>query len=365
MSSGRREETSIYTRIEKPLVTPYIPGTGALEFGYYKTSNAYVSDSLYDADFRYEYYNIDGWLGYSLDSRRSMYANREIKVHSFVALRAFNQHFFKQPFKNQINFDYRFTNAIGVLGSLNIFKQSFYKTSFIYGFGRNEDVPEGFTISLTGGAVKRQQQLRPYSGIDIGLTNFRKQGFYSNYTLRLGGFFFRQRFEDVAVLFNIDHFTRLKKINTKWYQRTFISTGITSEINPVFNSPLFLNSQYGLPYFNPNNINSDLRTTVKVESVYYNTKKILGFRLAPFVFTDFSLLKPIKQNLGKSDLFTAIGGGLRTRNENLVFGTIELKGYYFPRTNGDMKGWKVELNTNIRFKYISSFIKRPDVVIAN
>ena len=364
-SSGRREENNFFTRIEKPLVTPYIPGTGALEFGYYKTSNAYVSDSLYKSDFRYEYYNLDGWVGYSLDSRKKMYANKEIKVHSFVALRAFNQHYFKLPVKTLTTFDYRFTNATGVLGSINIFRQLFYKTNFIYGFGRNEDVPEGFSIALTGGAVKRQQQLRPYTGIDIGLSNFKKQGFYSNYTLRFGGFFYRKRFEDVSLLMNVEHFTRLKKINSKWYQRTFISTGLASEINPVYNSPLFINSVYGLPYFNPENINSDLRTTIKLESVYYNTTKILGFRLAPFVFSDLTMLKPTKQNLSRSDLFTAIGGGIRTRNENMVGGTIELKGYYFPRTNGDMRSWKIELNTNIRFKYNSTFIKRPDVVIAN
>lgn len=364
-SSGRREETGFFTRIEKPLVTPYIPATGALELGYYKTSNAYVSDSLYKADFRYEYYNADGWLGYSLDSKRSIYANKEIKVHSFVALRAFDQHFFKRPEKTKTVFDYRFANTKGILGSLNIFKQSFYKTNFIYGFGRNEDVPEGFSAAVTGGVVKKDQQMRPYSGIDLGLTNFRKKGFYSNYTLRFGGFFYRSRFEDVALLFNIDHFTRLKRINSKWYQRTFISTGFASEINPVFSQPLFINSVYALPYFNPENINSDMRTTIKLESVYYNTTKILGFRLAPFVFTDLSLVKPIKQDLNKADLYSAVGGGLRTRNENLVFGTIELKGYYFPRTNENMKSWKVELNTNIRFKYISSFIKRPDMVIAN
>ncbi|MEI8060261.1 MAG: hypothetical protein WCG67_08890 [Ferruginibacter sp.] len=293
-SSGRREETNFFTRIEKPLVTPFVATTGALELGYYKTSNAYVSDSLYQSDFRYDYYNIDGWLGYSLDSRRNMYANKEIKIHSFVALRAFDQHYYSRPIKTQTIFDYRFANTAGFLGSLNIFKQSFYKTNFIYGFGRNEDVPEGFSIALTGGAVKKEEQLKPYSGLDFGLTKFRKNGLFSSYTLRLGGFFYRSRFEDVAVLFNIDHFTRLKKINSKWYQRSFFSTGFASEINPVFSQPLFLNSSYALPYFNPNNINSDMRTTVKLESVYYNTTKYFGFRLAPFVFTDFSLVKPIK-----------------------------------------------------------------------
>ena len=174
-----------------------------------------------------------------------------------------------------------------------------------------------------------------------------------------------KEYKVLNLLFNIDHFTKLRKLNQQWFHRFFISTGITTQINPVFNSPLFLNSIYGLPYFNPENINADFRSTIKMESVFYNLKKILGFRFAPFIFSDVSLLKPVKENFNKSDLFTGIGGGVRTRNENLVFGTIELKGYYFPRTNGDMRGWKVEINTNIRFKYNSTFIKRPDFVVAN
>lgn len=364
-SSGKKEETHIFTRLEKPLVTPFIPSTGGLEAGYFRTSNDYISDSLYKSDFRYEYYNIDGWFGYSLNAKRAVYANKEIRVHKFVALRGFRQEYFKLPTKYKTVFDYRFTDFTGTLASVNIFKQVFYKTNFIYGFGRNEDVPEGFSAALTGGFVNTEKARRPYVGVDFSLANFKNQGFYSNYTLRLGGFFYRSRFEDAALLFNVEHFTRLKKINSKWYHRTFINTGFTSEINPVFNAPLFLNSAYGLPYFNPENIMADLRTTVKLESVYYNTKKILGFRFAPFVFTDFTMLKPIKQHLDKSDLFSAFGGGVRTRNENMVFGTVELKGYYFPRTNGDMRSWKVELNTNIRFKYNSTFIKRPDFVIAN
>jgi hypothetical protein len=372
-SSGRREVTTLYTRFEKPLVTPYIPSTGAIEAYFNQTNNQYISDSLYKTDFRYGYYNIDGWLGYSLDSKRSIYANKEIRVHKFVAIRSFNLHFLNSPSKSKDTFDYRFTNSTGILASINVFKQSFYKTNFIYGFGRNEDVPEGFSAVFTGGYVVqksagffiKQNIKRPYAGLDFNLANFKKRGFHSNFTLRAGSFFNQKRFEDMDLLFNVEHFTSLKKINTKWYQRTFITTGITAQINPVFNAPLFLNSIYGLPYFNPENINSDLRSTIKVESVFYNLKKIMGFRFAPFVFSDFSLLKPTKGNFNKSDGFSAVGGGVRTRNENLVFGTMELKAYYFPRTNGDMNIWKIELNTNIRFKYNSTFIKRPDFVLAN
>ncbi len=244
-SNSKREETSFYALWEKPLVTPYIPSTGSLLAGYYSTSNAYDTDSTYKAFVRYNYYNIDGWVGYSLNSKRRLYANKEIRVHTFAAIRAFNQHFFNVPDISKTVFDYRYTNYIGALTSINVFKQSFYKTNFIYGFGRNEDVPEGFSLSLIGGWAKKQQLKRPYAGLNFNLTNFKKQGFYSNYTLMAGGFFNRRRFEDMNLLFNVEHFTRLKKINPNWYHRTFINTGIATQINPVLNAPLFITTLMG------------------------------------------------------------------------------------------------------------------------
>jgi hypothetical protein len=364
-SSGRNQETIFYTRLEKPLVTPYIPSTGALEWSYQRTRNVYQTDSLYRDSIRYTSYNIDGWFGYSLDNKRLLYENKEIRTHRFVALRAFKQFYQVIPDAYKTSSNKRYTDFTGSLASINFFRQVFYKTNFIYGFGRNEDIPEGFSVGLTGGYITKQQIRRPYSGINLSLANFKKKGFYSNYTFRIGSYFHRKRFEDIDMLFNVEHFTRLMKLRPTWFSRLFISTGIAAQGNPVLNTPLFLRSDFGLPYFKNETDSSDLRATIKTESVFYNTTKILGFRFAPFVFADAILLKPTKQGLQHSNIFTAIGGGVRTRNENLVFGTIELKGYYFPRVNGDMKGWKVELNSNIRFKFRSSFISRPDFIVAN
>ena len=364
-SSDRSQETVFYTRLEKPLVTPYIPSTGALEFSYQRTRNVYNTDSAYRDSIKYIYYTLDAWFGYSLDSKRSLYENKEIRVHRFIAIRGFRQFFQSIPTIYKMQYDSRFTDFTGALVSLNIFRQVFYKSNFIYGFGRKEDIPEGFSAAITAGYVKKENKKRPYSGIDLSLANFRKKGLYVSYTLRVGGYFYRKRFEDIDFLFDVNHFTRLRKLNANWYNRVFMSTGITAQANPVLNAPLYLNSNFGLPYFRNGTLTSDLRATAKVESVFYNTTKILGFRFAPFVFGDAILLKPSKLNLNRSDIFTAIGGGVRTRNENLTFGTIELRGYYFPRINGEMKRWKIELNSSIRFKFRSSFISRPDFIIAN
>lgn len=364
-TSGRNQETVVYTRIEKPMVTPYIPTTGALEWSYQRTRNVFDTDSLYRYDYQYASYNIDAWFGYSLDNRRALYDNKEIRVHRFVAIRGFKQHFIAVPLKYKTFYDYRFADFTGVLASLNIFKQVFYKTNFIYGFGRSEDVPEGFSVAVTAGYIDKQSIRRPYAGVDISVPNIRDKGFYSNYTFRFGGYFFRKRFEDVDLLISADYFTRLRKLSRSWYSRMFLSTGITTQVNPVLNTPLFLQSDFGLPYFNNGTVSSDLRAAVKAESVFYNTTRVLGFRFAPFAFADVCLVKPTKMNLKQSDLFTAIGGGVRTRNENLIFGTIELRGYYYPRVNGDMRNWKVELNSNIRFRFSSNFISRPSVINPN
>lgn len=364
-NSGRNEEIAFYTRLEKPMVTPYKPLTGAVEWSYNKTINAYVSDSLYSNDFKYAYYKIDGWIGYSLDSKRGLYANREINRHRFVAIRGFTQRFLTMPysFKNKLN--YLYTDFTGLLGSYTIFRQNFYKTSFIYGFGRNEDLPVGYNLALTAGFINKESIKRPYAGADFQITGLGRNNSFFNYTLRAGTYYHRHRFEDIDLLFNMENFTRLKKLGARWYHRFFYSASFTGQANPKLNTPLFLNSIYGLPYMNKENVEADLRVTGKMETVFYNTQKILGFRFAPFAFADASMLKPTRQNLEKSDIYSSIGGGLRTRNENLVFGTVELKAYYFPRTSGNMNVWNIELNSNIRFKYNSGFIRRPDFILAN
>jgi hypothetical protein len=76
-------------------------------------------------------------------------------------------------------------------------------------------------------------------------------------------------------------------------------------------------------------------------------------------------LKPLGSEVAMGDIYSAIGGGVRTRNENLVFGTMELKAYYYPRLTGNLMPWNITFNTDLRFRYVSQLIKRPDFAIVN
>lgn len=364
-NTGKEQESSLYTHLEKPLVTPYIPWIGSLDLAYNHTANNYQNDSVYNSYIRYNYHLFDAWFGYNFGSRRLLYKNKTMRLRKLLAIRGLYRNFTTQPDSIKQFFNPAYADITGVLASFNLFQQDFYRTNFIYGFGRNEDVPEGFGVSVIGGWTNKEGRSRPYYGLEANRSHYNKKGFYSAYTLRLGGYVFEKRWEDIDILFNVDHFTRLNKWRGPWLNRNFISMGFTKQIRQVFNVPLLLKSGFGLPYFDLDPYGSDFRAILKGESVFYNTNKFLGFRMAPFVFTDLCLLRQTDREFSKSDLYSALGGGVRIRNENLIFGTIEVRGYFFPRVLPGMPQFKINIATDLRYKYSSSFVKRPDFTTPN
>ena len=55
-------------------------------------------------------------------------------------------------------------------------------------------------------------------------------------------------------------------------------------------------------------------------------QKYFGFKLATFLTGDLIYLGDNKSPVDASGIFYGIGGGIRTRNENLGLGTIEFRG---------------------------------------
>ena len=365
-NSGRREERAIYIKGELPLVSPYHSWTGAFEIASHATQNTYGADSIYRSDSKYNYRLFDGWIGHNIGARRQLQQNLKSRFRRLISIRGIHRIFSDIPdlFKNSYKIEY--SDLISVLGSFTIFEQDYYHTNFLYGFGRNEDVPEGFNLSVTGGWSNRNNISRPYLGFDYQRNYFSNRKNYLNYTIRLGTYYNQYRFEDISLFTGLEYFTKLRKLgDSHWFIRHFLSGSITQLINTYLNEPLRLSSDYGIPQLNNPELKASTRVTFNAESVLYNTWKFVGFSFAPFTFTNITFLKPIAGIFKSGDMYTAIGGGVRTRNENLVFGTIELKAFYYPRTTGTMSQWNVTLNTGLRFKYLSQLVKRPDFVVVN
>ena len=94
-------------------------------------------------------------------------------------------------------------------------------------------------------------------------------------------------------------------------------------------------------------------------------KTIYGFKTSPFVFANLTYIKAIDEVKKNGGIFTALGTGTRIRNENLIFGTIELKCFYLPRTDLQVSPWNFSFITNLKYKYNSTIINKPDFVEIN
>jgi hypothetical protein len=365
-NSGRREEKNLYLQGELPLVSPYHKWTGAFEIANHFTENAYLSDSLYRSDFKYRYRIFDGWFGLNIGARKYVQQNLKSRFKRLVSIRGIHRSFQDVPDLFKANYNIGYSNLVSVLSSFTIFEQDYYHTNFLYGFGRNEDVPEGFSMAFTGGWTNRNRISRPYIGFDYQRNYFSNRKNYLNYIIRLGTYYNSGRLEDISLLTSLEYFTKLRRLNgSRWYIRHFLSGSATQLLNTYLNDPLRLGSDYGIPQLATPDLKASSRISFNGESVFYNTWKLVGFSFAPFTFASATYLKALGAPIKEGDVYMAFGGGVRTRNENLVFGTMQLKAYYYPRITRSMNQWNVTFDTDLRFRYVSQLIKRPDFAVVN
>ncbi len=367
-SNGRRDEKYSYARITLPLVSPYHLWTGEAEVATHQNDNKYDKDSLFSLDNQYHFNDYNVWAGYNITCSKFYNDPVERKAKQFLALRISDREFKSIPNKYIQTYNPMYANLKCVLAAYTFFKQEYYHTNFIYGFGRNEDVPEGYNFSIIGGWTHKNELERPYFGIDFEKNYFTKKKNYINYEIKIGSYFRHSKFEDLSMLFNIETFTKLRKLNSLWYNRSYFSLSGAHQFHRLLDAPLILNSAYGIPQFGGDSATqSTTRITINAESVFYDKWKLAGFSFAPFVFTNFTTLKTESTLINSSNIdgYASLGMGLRTRNENLIFGTIELRLFYFPRTIGGMSSFNVNLSTNLRYVFNSQYIKRPDFVVFN
>lgn len=365
-NTGRPEERSIFIRGELPLVSPYHSITGAFDISSNQAINRFVADSIYKNLYQYNYRNIDAWIGLSIGAKKQLKYNFSTRKKQLIALRILNREFITTPTITFTNYDSRYTDLKGALLSYTRFQQDFYHTNFIYGFGRNEDIPEGFNLTYTGGFTNQNDFQRLFFSIDYQRSYFSRNKSYLNYNIKVGGYYNNNRFEDVIFFASAEKFTKLRQLgSSRWYSRHFLNGSVTQQINTFLSDPLRLSSIYGLPLINNPTTASSGRATLNAETVLYNTWDFFGFRFAPFCFANITYLKTAGSSITKGELYSAVGSGFRTRNENLVFGTIEFKLYYFPRTVDNMNHWNFTVTTDLKFKYNSQFVNRPDIINVN
>jgi hypothetical protein len=366
-NTGSQNEEMVYTGFVRPLVNPYVKFTYAANAAWHVTHHVYSSDTLYDTNNRYRYYNYDGWVGWNTGALKiSSDVNKDDRMRILIGLRYLQQNFSTVPLKYEGQYYYQYADIKAILSSVTIFRQDFYKARYIYGFGVNEDIPEGEDLSLITGWTNKSGVERPYLGINLQRYFFTAKESYFNYTLKADGYFRNKQIEDVNLLFNVDYFSRLLRMGPRWKQRSFVTANVAHQLKRSLNEPLFLESDFGVREWRSDSlVTGDTRITLKAESVFFSPWNFINFRFAPFAFGNLCLFNPLNRNFPHNNWYNSIGGGIKIRNESLVFETMEFRTFFFPQKNLLGESWRLEFNTNIRFRYNRQFEKKPDFVNVN
>jgi hypothetical protein len=364
LKDGTPDEEAWFLRLERPLYAPYAHLAGGINVGTFQSVNRYQRpDSLF---FKYKYQTHDIWLGWNLGSNRFL-SNTSVRDRKFVSLRYFKNNFTDVPYQIADKFNFRFNDREAVLSQFTFFRQDFYKTNYVFGFGTTEDIPSGYNVALTTGYYRQvglTDLKRFYCGVDANAYVVTRRGGFIQYFFRSGGFMKHGQVQDGSGLIGASYYSPLFLFNTVKI-RQYINFSYTRQFNRVGIDALTLNNPFGLRYFSSDSIIGSQRVTLHSETSFFINYKLLGFKFAPFAFGDISLLTPEHRSFDRSSLYHGIGAGVRARNENLVFNTIEFRMAYFPRRTEFNQQFKIMLDTGIQFRYRSVYVKAPDVILLN
>jgi hypothetical protein len=357
--------SNVFIMGNKPLLHPLDRWTYGFDIHQEKNRNAYNtwSDSLYTNTLQYQLKHFDANIGYQLFIKNRLYQNKDLRY--FLQIRYLENDFTLRPIQYQSQIDRNYQSIQAYFGSFTLFKQKIIRTQYLYGFGRNEDLPTGKSLMITTGHYNREGQSLPYFGIQLDNYTLLKNESFRHAKLNVGSSYIDQQIQDFRFLASLESISKIHYLESGYRYRQVVNLSFAQTLKNKFNEALLINSIYGIPQLNKERINGGTRITANWESIWYNSRTFYGFKKAPFVFANLTYIRTVSEPIKNGDIYSAVGAGIRVRNENLILGTVELKGFYFPRTNLQLSPFNISLLANIRFKYNSSLIEKPDFVAIN
>ena len=268
-------------------------------------------------------YNLqDYWLS------RSFLLNKESVSRLIIGARYTNNNVFDHPVILPESF-YNLQKYQIYLTSVALSIQKYTKTNLIYSYGRTEDIPYGALFKITAGREFNEFKQRTYIGGEASFARSSKAlGYFYSYG-GLSTYLNKNRTEQGILSLGLNYFSNLITLGTARI-RNFVYLQYTRGFGRYSNEYLKFFTTNGFTGFSNDTVNGTQRLAVSLESVLFSPVNFYGFRFAFFGFTDFSFLSGTTEMLGKGYALSSIGIGIRIRNDNLVFNTLQIRIGYFP-----------------------------------
>jgi hypothetical protein len=261
---------------------------------------------------------FDGWVGRSFELGPRQNLN--------ITLKYLQNDFEKRP-PVERNYNVRLHDRQAILSSVSFSKLNFFKARNIYAFNITEDIPVGYLLALTVGQDHAEFETRDYLGLLVTFARYLNIG-YLYFSLRSSRFI-GESVEDRILNIRSRYFSPLfdlGSLSNRWFFRFQYLEGHNLSIPLTFN----LAENNRVRDLEGNYLQGSELLNLSLESVFFLPNSLLGFRLAPYVFSDLGFIRDNRVPSIEPRVFYNLGTGIRLRNEHLVFDTFDLRVSYFP-----------------------------------
>jgi hypothetical protein len=302
------------------------------------------------------YVYLDGWYGRRL---RVGINSNDNRFQMTLSCRIRHISFNDRPAPDNNNNQY-FANSTMYLASLSFSQRSYIRDQLVYSYGIVEDIPRGYLNELVFGFDQNEYGARGYSHLFLSTGNLLKSKPYYLYTsIGTGGFFNRNGIEQGIVDFKIQFISQVFNVwNVK--ARQFIKLNYTLGINRFEIERLLLRNTNGIRGFGSRIGNGQQRLTLNVENVFFQKKSVLNFQSALFSFFDIGIVGPAEQSIFNQNYYAGIGFGLRIRNENLIFKTLQLRLAFYPNHPSDVSSFGFILDSVSKTRFYNFQPRGPE-----
>jgi hypothetical protein len=310
--------------LERKFFTPNIKYAGGISAVHTQTHILFKTDTISYIPLGYN--NYDFWAGRSFPLRSTMMS--KVRHNFTITARISRDDYLDRPNITRKSY-YNYQNKTLLLSSLSYTVHSYFKSNFIYNFGRTEDIPIGSGIEVTLGREFNEFANRSYAACKLSIGQFLCDWGYLYYTFRTGSFFAKKWDREQAVInTKLNYFSPLCVIK-KYRFRQFFNIEYTAGYNRFQNEYLLISEDAGITGLFNDSTRGNKRLNVHWETDCFTPWGFYDFHFVLFLFADHSWL--VKSGcIFNSRPYTGIGLGLRIRNERLVFNTIQFRFAIYP-----------------------------------
>jgi len=308
-------------------------------FGTKKLPDYYFSDHL-TQDY-YTFSDVNLWAGYQFAiGKQNDFTQRPVYFIPAIGLQTIN--FYKRPFISADSNRF-FSRNTAFFASFSMSSRNFLQTSSLFVQARPVDLPYGYSISLINGITFNEFETMPYLGLDLRLArSFGRAGYFIGHTA-----FGTHITDGQAKQGTLSFYTGYISPVISFFgmpSRVLVSAGYQQGIDRFTNDSIYLRNSEETPGLRSNKLRGFVKSTTMIQLNFYYHKRWLGFSMTPYLFVSSGIIADNVADLSRKRSINGIGGGVRLRNEYLVFSSIQLRLVYYPYTPSDIPGFSIDFD---------------------